>query len=187
MLHVEVTLMISHESPQHQTQQLSKIVCPNFITSLPNFIRDAGMTLNQDKSFTFGHKSITAVIPCVKSHKHQFRLVGGSVSVNQKGSWTELEQSRQRTWQNTTERIRHLPVCWFTKVKILQSARTQLSFGQGTHTWHLDQNLARSLRACVFRTLLNTTFYDASPGIIFSLLAPPILDPEFGLHYAACH
>ena len=147
MLHVEVTLMISHESPQHQTQQLSKIVCPNFITSLPNFIRDAGMTLNQDKSFTFGHKSITAVIPCVKSHKHQFRLVGGSVSVNQKGSWTELEQSRQRTWQNTTERIRHLPVCWFTKVKILQSARTQLSFGQGTHTLQLEQNLRRSLRA----------------------------------------
>ena len=62
-----------------------------------------------------------------------------------------------------------------------------LVLGQGTHTLHLDQNLARSLRACVFRTLLNTTFYDASPGIIFSLLAPPILDPEFGLHYAACH
>ena len=49
------------------------------------FIRDAGMTLNKDKSFTFGHKGITAAIPSIKSHQQQFRLVGGSVSVTQKG------------------------------------------------------------------------------------------------------
>jgi hypothetical protein len=188
---------VDHATPRSYADDLSLITtAPNptilkdRISELHNitaeFIRDAGMTLNQNKSFTFGHKSITAAIPSIKSHQQQFRLVGGSVSVTQKGSWTELEKSRQRTWQSTTDRIRHLPVGWFTKVKILQSTRTQLSFGQGTHTLHLDKNLARSLRACAIRTLLNTTFYDASPGIIFSLLAPPTLDPEFGLHYAAC-
>lgn len=43
----------------------------------------------------------------------------------------------------------------------------------------------RSLRACVIRTLFNVSFYDSSPGIIFSLLAPPSLDPEFSLHLSA--
>lgn len=35
------------------------------------------------------------------------------------------------------------------------------------------------------RCLLNETYYDASPSIVFSVLAPPSLDAEFVLQLAA--
>lgn len=62
---------------------------------------------------------------------------------------------------------------------------SQLTYGQGMHILHLNQDKKRALRACVIRTLLNQTFYDASPTIIFSILAPPSLDAEFALHQSA--
>ena len=62
---------------------------------------------------------------------------------------------------------------------------SQLTFGQGTHKLHLPPNSATSLRATVIRTLLNATFYDASPAIIFTILAKPSVDPEFALNVAA--
>jgi|Cyp1metagenome_2_1107374.scaffolds.fasta_scaffold35434_3 hypothetical protein len=61
----------------------------------------------------------------------------------------------------------------------------KLTFGQGTHTLSLGKDDKRSLRASVIRCLLSQLFYDSSPTIIFTLLAPPAVDPEFAMHFSA--
>ena len=150
-----------------------------------SFVASCGMTINHSKCFTFGHKCVVDCIPVIQSHRSQFRLVGGSVKLDNKSSWTKLEEERVNKWKFTVGNIRALPTGWFTKVKILKATSTQLTWGQGTHKLNFTLQTLRSLRACVIRTLLNTTFYDASPGIIFSILTPPSVDPEFSLHLSA--
>ena len=51
-------------------------------TITDGFISDAGMTINPNKCFTFGHTSIAGSITHIPHHKNQFRLVGGSVKIN---------------------------------------------------------------------------------------------------------
>ncbi len=149
--------------------------------STASFISSCGMTINHSKCFTFGHKCVVDSIPAIQSHRSQFRLVGGSIKLDNKSSWTKLEEERVNKWKSTVCNIRALPTGWFTKVKILKATSTQVTWGQGTH----KMLSLRGLRACVVRTLLNETFYDASPGIIFSILAPPSIDPDFSLHLSA--
>ena len=149
------------------------------------FITRCGMTMNLSKCFTFGHKCVLDIIPAIQSHKAQFRLVGGSIKLDNKSSWTKLEEERVTNWKSTVGNIRALPTGWFTKVNILKASSSQLTWGQGTHKLNFSSQTLRGLRACVIRTLLNESFYDCSPGIIFSILAPPSLDPEFSLHLSA--
>ena len=85
--------------------------------------------------------------------------------------WTQLEQQRQSKWQTTVSNVGLLPVGWFSKVRLLQSTMSQLTYGQGMHILHLNQDKKRALRACVIRTLLNQTFYDASPTLHQSAFA----------------
>lgn len=61
----------------------------------------------------------------------------------------------------------------------------QLTFGQGTHTSYCNRDDKRSLRASVIRCLLNQKYYDSSPGIVFALLSPPSIDPDFALNLSA--
>ena len=49
----------------------------------------------------------------------------------------------------------------------------------------LNKDHSRKLGASVVRCLLNETYYDASPAIVFSVLAPPSLDAEFALQLSA--
>jgi hypothetical protein len=42
-----------------------------------DFIQDAGMAINLNKSFTFGHEAIASCLRRIPTHKKQFRLVGG--------------------------------------------------------------------------------------------------------------
>ena len=149
------------------------------------FVKFSGMQLNERKCFTFGHKAVSACLPQIDSHKSQFRLVGASIKLDKKPMWTALERERRSNWQSTVENIAKLPIGWFGKVKILKSTMGKLTFGQGTHTLSLAKDDKRSLRASVIRCLLNQLFYDSSPTIIFTLLAPPSVDPEFSMHLAA--
>lgn len=149
------------------------------------FVASCGMTINHSKCFTFGHKCVSDCIPAIPSHRSQFRLVGGSVKLDNKQSWTKLEEERVDKWKTTVACIRALPTGWFTKVNILKATSTQLTWGQGTHKLHFNPQFLRTLRACVIRTLLNVSFYDASPGIIFSVLAPPSIDPDYALNLSA--
>ena len=47
-----------------------------------SFVASCGMTLNHSKCFTFGRKSASDCIPAIQSHRSQFRLVGGSVKLD---------------------------------------------------------------------------------------------------------
>ena len=132
-----------------------------------DFISNSGMAFNPDKCFTFGNTAVAGCIGSIQNHKSQFRLVGGSTKLDKKKGWTEVEQKRAETWQKIIENVRFLPIGWFQKLTIIDSIMSQLTFGQGTHKLHLPPNSATSLRATVIRTLLNATFYDASPAIIF--------------------
>lgn len=76
------------------------------------FATDCGMSLNKDKSFTFGDKCLAESISSLPNHTKQFRLVGGSISIQKHSNC-----SRQQKWQRTVETIRRLPVGWLTKVK----------------------------------------------------------------------
>lgn len=160
-----------------QTRQMHQITA--------NFINDAGMTINPNKCFTYGHKCIAGCIQSIPHHKNQFRLVGGSVKINRKHCWTDLEQSRADNWKLSVSNERFLPISWQQKVSIIQSIMAQLTFGQGTHQLHLTPPKITSLRAVVIRTLLNADFYDASPAIIFTILAKPSIEPEFAMQTAA--
>ena len=120
-----------------------------------SFVASCGMTINHSKRFTFGHKCVVDCIPVIQSHRSQFRLVGGSVKLDNKSSWTKLEEERVNKWKFTVGNIPALPTGWFTKVKILKATSTQLTWGQGTHKMNFSLQTLRSLRACVVRTLLN--------------------------------
>ena len=60
-----------------------------------------------------------------------------------------------------------------------------MTFAQGMHELYLNKDHSRKLGASVVRCLLNETYYDASPAIVFSVLAPPSLDAEFALQLSA--
>ena len=59
---------------------------------------------------------------------------------------------------------------------MIQSVMFQLTFGHGTHTSHITPQQLTNLRATVIRTLLNADLYDASPCIIFTILAQPSIE-----------
>ena len=149
------------------------------------FAQASGLKINAGKTFTFGHSCLEKLLPSIPNHKDGFRLTGAVVKISQKKCWTELEQQRASKWSQTTQAVRNLPVGWFAKVKVLQQRTTQLSWGHGTHKLALTKPEIRSLRADVARCLLNTDDYCASPLAIFTILAPPSLDPEFCLHSSA--
>ena len=104
------------------------------------FVKQVGMTINHQKTFTFGNSKLKNLLPNVESHKEHFRLVGGSVKFSSKTTWTQLEQQRQDKWQSTMARIRFVPKGWFAKVKLMQSYTSQLTWGQGTHSLSLSVN-----------------------------------------------
>ena len=149
------------------------------------FASAAGLKINASKTFTFGHQCIEKSLPSIQNHKDAFRLTGGVVKVSPKQCWSELEAQRAQNWSDTTKSIRKLPVGWFAKVSLLQQRSSQLTWGHGTHKLSLSKSELRTMRADVVRCLLNADDYRASPTAIFTLLAPPSLDPEFSLHYNA--
>lgn len=86
-----------------------------------SFVASSGMTINHSKCLTFGHKSVSDCIPAIPSRRSQFRLVSGSVKLDNKQSWTKLEDDRVDKWKTTVASIRALPTGWFTKVNILKA------------------------------------------------------------------
>jgi len=93
---------------------------------------------------------------------------------------TELEQSRRESWQRIIQTI-----ALTRKVQTIQSFLPKMTFAQGMHELYLNKDHSRKLGASVVRCLLNETYYDASPAIVFSVLAPPSLDAEFALQLSA--
>jgi hypothetical protein len=189
-------VQLPQSQPRSYADDLS--IC-NFATTAPelvdrtqqshkhtsDFVQHTGMQLNAQKCFTFGDRCVEDSLPQITTHKSQFRLVGASVKLDSKKGWTDLEKERRTRWQQTVRNVGLLPSGWFTKVKIIQSTMSQLTYGQGTHSSHCNKDDKRTMRASVVRCLLKQKFYDSSPGIIFALLSPPSIDPDYALNLAA--
>ena len=104
-----------------------------------------------------------------------------------KEAWAPVEQQRSHKWLQTVENVGHLPVGWFTKVKILRSTMPQLTYAQGTHVLPVARDRMRRLRASVVCAVFHVRDYSLSPQAVFALLPPPpppplpSLDPVFAL------
>ena len=149
------------------------------------FVTRSGLKLNCVKSFSFGHQSLRGCIPSLPNHKRSFRLTGGTVKLDAKPCWTQLEKLKAAKWSSNVASIRRMPVGWFTKVKWLQRVSPQLIWAQGTRSLASTRDVARTLRAQVVRALLDVDHYSASPHVVFALLAPPSLEPECAMNMAA--
>ena len=145
----------------------------------------SGLRISVPKSFSFGDTQLKGKIPGLRNHQTEFRLTGGSVKIGNAKKWTVLEKKRASKWCETVSNIGKLPFGWFAKVKKIQQVMPQLTNGQGTHALAASWVTLRSLRAECVRSLLGTKDYSASPLMVFTLLAPPSLEPEFALQYAA--
>ena len=96
-----------------------------------------------------------------------------------------LEQQRSHKWLRTVANVGHMPVGWFTKVKVLRATMSQLTYAQGTHVLPVARDHMRHLRATVVRALFHVRDYSLSPHAVFALLAPPSLEPNFALQLSA--
>ena len=153
--------------------------------STHKFTSVAGLQINAKKTFTFGPKTFQKSVPQIQQHETVFRLVGCSIKTSSSFMWTPLEQSRLKEWTTVIQRIQNLPQSWATKVQIMQSVMSKLTFGQGTHFLQVSRDVLRSMRATVVRALLNAYNYNSAPNVIFALLAPPSVDPSFALQLSA--
>ena len=148
------------------------------------FEKQAGVAINSDKSFTFGHTCLKDQIGEL-AYSATFRLVGGSVVTASRRTMTQLDDSRVQKWKTTVQRVRHVPCGFFTKIRVLRSCVGQLHWGQGTHVQRFprDQPTQSSCRygALLAKCLL---LFCKSSGSLQSLV-PPMLDPHFGLPFAA--
>ena len=152
---------------------------------IEKFTRLAGMTINMNKTFTFGATSFKACVPSISNHQTSFRLVGCSIKTTPAPMWTALEKQRFADWKQTIQRVRVLPLSWQDKSKVIQTAMSKLTFGQGMHALHASKETCRAMRAVVIRTLLDADNYNSSPNAIFALLTQPSNDPVFALDLAA--
>ena len=150
-----------------------------------NFASAAGLTINPGKTVTFGHNCPQDTLPSIETHEDVFKLTGAVVKVTQKNCWTERGPRCPERWMATTQAIRSLPVEWFAETPTLQQRIPQVSWGHGTHKLAFTKPELRTMRANTVRRLLNADDYCASPLMIFTILAPPSLDPEFCWHFSA--
>ena len=125
-----------------------------------NLTRSTGMVWHR----IFGPKEVKQAVPAIKNYSTTFRLVGGSVKLGGNEAWTPLEQDRCDRWEQAATTVQHLPVGWFTKVKILRSIMPKLTVGQGTQ---------------------GMQDYSLSPQAVFAIIAPPSLEPAYALQCSA--
>ena len=80
-----------------------KEVTVNAHTSTTSFAAASGMSLQLQKTFTFGDKAVQALLPKVPIHKDGFRLVGGTLRSTSSPTWTEQEQAREHKRRRTLD------------------------------------------------------------------------------------
>ena len=176
----DLSVVVQHESLEpvkHNLRLLHDTTC--------TFTQATGAQINNDKSFVFGPKSVQGAVPDLPNYKHTFRLVGGRVKLSAGQSWTPLERELGDRWVQTVRQVRRLPVGWFAKVKILRGTVPKLTFGQGTHTFPVARDYMPHLRAEMIRSLFNINDYSLFAQMVFTLLAPPALEPAFAKQLAA--
>ena len=107
------------------------------------------------------------------AHRICFRLIEGSIAIRDGGTHvaTALELKRQSKWAATVKGARHLPVSWSDHCGALLRTRTQFTYGTGTHF------LSELRHICGVWKLFGRRV--ASPGMYFSVVASPSLNPFF--------
>ena len=84
--------------------------------------------ISEPKTFTFGDESLRGALDAKYDYCESFRLVGGSSTVRERAvSLTELEQKRFDKWHGAIRRLRHAPVPWKPKAKMLWLPKRNLS------------------------------------------------------------
>ena len=75
--------------------------------------------------------------------------------------------------------MRHCPLPWRDKAKMLVATSSQATYGQGTHTSGMDEPSLTKMRSSIMRAMFSLDFYSHNPHLTFSILLPPQLDPLF--------
>eukprot|EP00971_Amphidinium_carterae_P017233 340140-Amphidinium_carterae.1 len=68
------------------------------------------------------------------AHVKGFRLVGGSIKSDPSTTCSTLECARFKEWLQVFARLRHVPVPWHEKCRILLSTQPVMTHAQGTHS-----------------------------------------------------
>ncbi|CAE7314212.1 hypothetical protein AK812_SmicGene29856 [Symbiodinium microadriaticum] len=113
-----------------------------------------------------------------------FKIVGGSFKSQASDVGpTQVEEERLDKWKGTITRLKHIPLHWQRKAKMLVATQSQSVYAQGTHTFQADEEELKKVPSTIMRTMWQTDCYSMSPYITFALLLPAQLDPMFGRKY----
>ena len=140
--------------------------------------------LSTKKCYTFGNTCLKGKLDFQYEHQHAFKIVGGSfISDDNSKSFAATEHSRYKKWTDTVKRMRHCPLPWRDKAKMLLATKSQATYGQGTHSFTLHDDVLTPIRSDIMRAMYSTDFYSMNPHLTFAILLPPQLDPFFGHIY----
>ena len=175
----DISATIVDESPEVILHNLSK-----FHRIVKSFEEIKFGEISAKKCFTFGHPSLKGKIDPAYEHRTAFRLVGGSFKT-EGAPETEaaLEQGRFGKWSDTVLKMRHCPLPWRDKARMLLASKGQATFGQGTHIFSISEPDLVKIRSNIMRAMFSTDFYSMNTHLTFALLLPPQLDPLFGYFY----
>ena len=149
------------------------------------FASFTGGLLNNDKCFTYGSSAVANGLPAISHHKDTFRLVGGSFNCGTQSSWTPLLQQRVDGWLASVSACSKLPLGWRDRLRAQQQLLSKLTWGQGTHELSIPKSRLQTMRASITRAVLRIKYYSLTPMVLFSVVAPPTLEPLFALQFAA--
>eukprot|EP00439_Symbiodinium_sp_Y106_P040362 s833_g4.t4 len=144
----------------------------------------AGGDISNKKTFTFGDACIQGKLNPAYQHSLDFKIVGGSFkSQASVVGPTQVEEERLAKWKGTITRLKHAPLHWQRKAKMLVATQSQAVYAQGTHTFQADEEELKKVRSTIMRTMWQADCYSMSPYVTFALLLPAQLDPLFGHKY----
>ena len=79
--------------------------------------------------------------------------------------------------------MRHCPLPWRDKSKMLLATSSQATYGQGTHSCGMDEPTLTRIRSSIVRAMFSLDFYSHNTRLYFAILLPAQLDPLFGHTY----
>ena len=152
----DISATIVDESPEVILHNLSK-----FHRIVKSFEEIKFGEISAKKCFTFGHPSLKeGKIDPAYEHRAAFRLVGGSFKTEgAPATEAVLEQGRFGKWSDTVLKMRHCPLPWKDKAKMLLASKGQATFGQGTHIFSIPGPDLVKIRSNIMRAMFNTDFY----------------------------
>lgn len=66
---------------------------------------------------------------------------------------------------------------------MLLATKSQTTYGQGTHSFTLNEDVLTPARSDIMRAMFSTDFYSMNTHLTFTILLPPQLDPLLGHIY----